>query len=182
MVQTSPTPKSLLPNQQSKPPRLAVWLATGCGAGYLPVMPGTYGSALGVILYLMLAAVARATQLPPWTLGIAALVVTVTSLMVVAVALRDFREHDPQVIVLDEVVGQVLALLALPLDAPNAFSYWAAVTGAFLLFRFLDAIKPYPIWKLERLPGAWGVMGDDVAAGLIAAALLAGLPRFGFGF
>jgi len=51
----------------------------------------------------------------------------------------------------------------------------------FLLFRTLDAIKPYPIWKLERLGGAWGVMADDLAAGLIAAVLLATILHFGFG-
>jgi len=57
-----------------------------------------------------------------------------------------------------------------------------SVAAGFLFFRALDAIKPFPIWKLERLAGFWGVMADDVAAGLVAAALLAGTLRFGLGF
>ena len=103
-----------------------------------------------------------------------------TSIWVVSIALRSFREQDPPAIVLDEVAGQVLALLPLPLAAPAPISYWLAVGAGFLLFRSLDAIKPYPIWKLERLGGAWGVMVDDLAAGLIAAVILAGVLRFGF--
>ena len=159
-----------------------MWLATGCGAGYLPFMPGTYGSALGVLLYLGLAALAKTTPYPHVFLGAAALAVTALSIWIAALALRSFYEPDPQVIVLDEVAGQVLALLPLPLVTPLApTSYWIAVGIGFLLFRALDALKPYPIWKLERLEGFWGVMADDLGAGLIAAALLAGILRVGFG-
>jgi phosphatidylglycerophosphatase A len=154
-----------------------VWLATGFGLGYLPVMPGTYGSALGVVLYLVLASLARASAQPAWMLAAGVLVITLLSLWFAALALRTFREHDPQVIVVDEVVGQMMTLVPLPLVAPTTFSYWLAVGVAFLLFRALDAIKPYPIWKFERLPGVWGVMGDDVAAGLLAAGALAGILR-----
>jgi len=154
-----------------------VWLATGCGVGYLPVMPGTYGSALGVIVYLLLVTVARSTDQPAWVLGGGALAVTLLGVRVASLALRSFREHDPQAIVLDEVAGQVVALTPLPLVAPATISYWLALAAGFLLFRALDALKPYPIWKFERLPGAWGVMGDDVAAGLFAAGILAGVLR-----
>lgn len=177
----SPTPHSPLPTPPSSAPRWAVWLATGLGAGYLPVMPGTYGSALGVLLYLGLAALARTTSHPAWFLGGAALVVCGVAIWIVFVALRSFREQDPPFIVLDEVAGQVLALLPLPLAAPAKISYWLAVGAGFLLFRALDAIKPYPIWKLERLGGAWGVMADDLAAGLLAAIFLAAILRFGLG-
>ncbi len=175
-----PTPNPPL-SPSPKAPRWAVWLATGFGAGYLPVMPGTYGSALGVLLYLGLAALARMTLHPGWVLGAGTVAVIVLSVCVVAIALRGFREHDPQVIVLDEVAGQMLALVPLPLAAPATLSYWLAVAAGFLFFRALDAIKPFPIWKVERLPGVWGVMGDDLAASLLAAALLAIALRFGFG-
>jgi phosphatidylglycerophosphatase A len=145
-------------------------------------MPGTYGSALGVLLYLGLAALARATAHPALALGAAAVVVTALSIGVAALALRSFYEPDPQVIVLDEVAGQVLALLPLPLTAPLApSSYWIAVGIGFLLFRALDTLKPYPIWKVERLHGVWGVMGDDLAAGLLAAVILGMLLRVTFG-
>jgi phosphatidylglycerophosphatase A len=158
-----------------------VWCATGFGAGYLPVMPGTYGSALGVLLYFALAALARTTEHPAWVLGAGTAAVVVISFWVVAIALRGFREHDPQVVVLDEVAGQMVALLPLPLEAPSTISYWLSVAAGFLFFRALDAIKPFPIWKLERLAGFWGVMADDVAAGTVAAALLAGVIRVGLG-
>ena len=182
MLNNSPTPHSPLPTPPAKAPRWAVWLATGCGAGYLPFMPGTYGSALGVLLYLGLAALARTTAYPAWILGAAAIAVVALSIWVAALALRSFYEPDPQVIVLDEVAGQVLALLPLPLTTPLApGSYWIAVGIGFLLFRALDALKPYPIWKAERLHGAWGVMGDDLVAGLIAAAALRAILWWGFG-
>ena len=177
-----PTPHSPLPTPSAKGPRWAVWLATGCGAGYLPFMPGTYGSALGVLLYLGLAALAQTTSHPAWVLGAAAVAVTGLSIWVAALALRSFYEPDPQVIVLDEVAGQVLTLLPLPLTTPLApGSYWIAVGIGFLLFRALDALKPYPIWKFERLHGVWGVMSDDLAAGLIAAVMLGAILWLGFG-
>jgi len=170
-----PAPHSPLPTPPVAAPRWAVWFATGLGVGYLPVMPGTYGSALGVLLYFALAALARATEHPAWVLGAGTVSIVALSFWVVAIALRGFREHDPQVIVLDEVAGQMVALFPLPLEAPATISYWLSVAAGFLFFRALDAIKPFPIWKLERLAGFWGVMADDVAAGLVAAALLAGL-------
>jgi len=181
-IRTEPFPAPHSPLPTPRKSRWAVWLATGCGAGYLPFMPGTYGSALGVLLYLGLAELARTTAYPAGALAAAAVVVTGLSIWVAALALRSFCEPDPQVIVLDEVAGQVLALLPLPLTTPLApRSYWIAVGIGFLLFRALDALKPYPIWKAERLHGVWGVMGDDLAAGLITAALLAAILRFGFG-
>ena len=155
--------------------RLAVWLATGLGVGYLPVMPGTYGSALGVLLYFGLVALAQTTSYPGGFLLAGTAAIVALSFWIVSIALRSFREHDPQVVVLDEVAGQMVALAPLPLEAPATVSYWFSVAAGFLFFRALDAIKPFPIWKLERLPGFWGVMADDVAAGLIAAALLFGL-------
>ena len=171
----SPASHSPLTAPSPKAPRWAVWFATGLGVGYLPVMPGTYGSALGVMLYFALAALARTTEHPAWVLGAGTAAVVALSLWVVAIALRSFREHDPQVIVLDEVAGQMVALFPLPLEAPATTSYWFSVAAGFLFFRALDAVKPFPIWKLERLTGFWGVIADDVAAGLVAAALLAGL-------
>ena len=73
------------------------------------------------------------------------------------------------------MAGQVLALLPLPLAAPATNSYWEAVAAGFLLFRSLDSIKPYPISKLERLEGPWGILADDIGAALVAAVLLWGL-------
>ena len=181
-IAKSPTPRNdtnvsfrQLPTPSTPAPRWAVWLATGLGVGRLPLMPGTYGSALGVAVYLGLAALANRTAYPRLGLCAAAVALTGSSLFLISVALRSFLEEDPPAIVLDEVAGQVLALLPLPLAAPATNSYWEAVAAGFLLFRSLDSIKPYPISKLERLEGPWGILADDIGAALVAAVLLWGL-------
>ena len=158
----------------------AVWLATGLGVGYGPVMPGTYGSALGVLLYLAVARVLQSLPHAQILIAIAALVIAALSLQIVAIALRSFQSKDPQVIVLDEVAGQFVTLLPLPLASSRGASYWLAVIVGFGLFRMLDATKPYPIRKFERLPRAWGVVGDDLAAGVVGAMLLVALQWLGW--
>jgi phosphatidylglycerophosphatase A len=76
----------------------------------------------------------------------------------------ELGQLDPGCIVIDEVCGQLIALAFLP-------AAWVPVGASFVLFRFFDIIKPWPIRKLEKLPGGWGIMADDVGAGLAAAAL-----------
>lgn len=142
-------------------------------------MPGTYGSALGVALYFGLAALARESSYPKVFLLASLLAVAALSILVVAAALPNFTDEDPPAIVLDEVAGQMWALFPLSLLPPGTAFYWGAAAAGFLLFRALDAIKPYPVWKLERLRGGWGVVADDLAAGGLAAILLAGLIRWG---
>ena len=141
-------------------------------------MPGTYGSALGVALVMGLNALAASTPYPRLTVWFATLAIVPLSIVVTARALRFFREEDPQVIVVDEVAGQSLTLLPLAGEPATGISYWLAVFVGFVLFRALDAIKPYPIWKLGHLKGAWGVVADDLAAGIAAAALLLAFLRF----
>ncbi len=158
----------------------AVWLATGLGVGYGPVMPGTYGSALGVGLYLALVRCLVPLPHPRLLLTLATLAVAALSIRVVSIALRSFSVQDPQEVVFDEVAGQLVTLLPLPLVPQQRFSYWMAVLAGFLLFRILDAAKPYPIWKLERLKGSWGVVCDDLAAGVIGALILFSLRWFGW--
>jgi phosphatidylglycerophosphatase A len=160
--------------------RLALFLSTGLGAGYGPVMPGTYGSALGVGLYIALAHFASPLPHPRMLLALFAAAFALFSIWVVSIALRGFTVKDPQEIVLDEVAGQLLTLVPLPLAYASPRSHWLAVFAGFLLFRLFDAAKPYPIWKFERLPGAWGVVVDDLAAGLLAAVVLVALNWLGW--
>jgi phosphatidylglycerophosphatase A len=155
-------------------------LVGGLGAGYGPVMPGTYGSALGVGLYLVLARLVVPLPHARLLLALASLAIIAISIPVVSMALCRFTVHDPQEVVLDEVVGQLVTLLPLPLAPQSRSSYWMAVFAGFLLFRALDAAKPYPIWKLERLKGAWGVVCDDLGAGMIGAVILCGLRWIGW--
>lgn len=137
-------------------------LATFFGAGLLRPAPGTWGSlAAAAIWYFGL----RAAHVA----GVHALVATVAGAAVVTLigipaATRVERESgrtDPGFVVIDEVAGQWLALLAAPLD-------WRYALAAFLLFRFFDIVKPWPARQLEKLPGGTGIMLDDLAAGAYA--------------
>ena len=138
-------------------------VATVFGSGYSAVAPGTVGSALGVLLFWPMAAVAW-----PWQAAASAVLFVVGSLAAGRVARRVGRK-DPGIVVVDEVVGQWVTLTALP------FTPVTAGLG-FLLFRAMDIVKPWPARDLERVPGGWGIMADDVAAGVFAQlALRAGL-------
>jgi phosphatidylglycerophosphatase A len=141
-------------------------------------MPGTYGSALGVGLYVLLDSLLT-PHVGAWGLATATLLIASLSGPVIGGALPHFSEHDPSPIVLDEVAGQMVTLLPLAFLQPGSPSLTALVAG-FLLFRVMDVIKPYPVRKLESLPGATGVLADDLAAGALGALVLTALARWGW--
>ncbi len=145
---------------------LATAVATAGGAGFLPVAPGTAGSLVGLVLFCVL------YQFP---LMVQVTAVVLVSLLGVAAASRVARRsgvEDPGMVVIDEVAGMWVSLLFLP------FSPVTAVAG-FVLFRVMDVVKPAPARQLERLPGGWGIMCDDLMAGIYANLLLrAGLGAF----
>ncbi len=146
--------------------RAALLLATCGGLGYAPWAPGTAGS-----LAAMGSGYALTTLigLSPLWLALGAVVLFVPAVRAAEVAETHFSITDPRAVVIDEVVGQWLALAAAAPDKPV---HWAL---GFALFRAFDILKPYPIRRFERLPGGWGVVGDDFAAGLYAMMILAGL-------
>ena len=137
-------------------------LATFFGAGYLKPGPGTYGSAAAVLLWYAAAHIFPSTSL---TLAIAttlaAILITLIGIPASTITARESARNDPGFVVIDEVAGQLFALILLPPD-------WAHAALALLLFRLLDIFKPWPIRKLEALPEGTGIMLDDVAAGIIA--------------
>lgn len=141
-------------------------IGAGFGSGLSPVAPGTAGSLAAVILYYLLTR-AFTDPIEQQTLLIALIVagfplgVWATGLLVTA------ENNDPGRAVWDEFVGMWLTCLLLPPTLP-----W--LLAAFIAFRFFDVIKPWPAAELERLPGGWGIMADDVAAGIYGAALLNG--------
>ena len=137
----------------------ATLVATGLGSGYAPVAPGTAGSLVGLLLFLPLAGRSWPTQLA------AVLVVTVIGALAGGRVASSLGRKDPGLVVVDEVAGQWITFLALPLTPV------IAVAG-FLLFRVMDIVKPWPARDLERLPGGWGIMADDVAAGIYAQLFL----------
>jgi phosphatidylglycerophosphatase A len=137
----------------------ATLLATGFGSGYSPIAPGTAGSAVGLVLLLPLARLA-----PGWQVAIAAATFLAGVAAAGHVAAR-VRVEDPGIVVVDEVVGQWVSLLFLPLSP-------LTLLLGFLLFRALDIVKPWPARQLEALHGGWGIMADDLMAGVYANLLL----------
>ena len=149
--------------------RWAWLLATGLGIGYLRPGPGTWASAATVIAWW---AIARSIPAVNWAvaLGLAALV----SAMGIPAATRAAREsgqHDPSFVVIDEVAGQLIALIGVPL-------VWKSLFVSFILFRAFDIVKPPPVRQLERLPEGSGIVLDDVMAGLYALIAVQALLRF----
>lgn len=144
------------------------WLAFGLGSGLSPKAPGTMGSLLAVLLYLPLAML-------EWQWYLLVLVVGFWAGCVFCeLTSRDLQVHDHGGIVWDEFIGQWLALLPLVLLGVNG---WVWLLAGFGLFRFFDVLKPWPIRWLDRhVHGGFGIMIDDVLAGVMGAlALWAGL-------
>ena len=152
--------------------RLAYVIATGAGAGFAPVAPGTLGAIEGVVVFLVFNAVANntASLSPLWSFALfVAINVALFTLGVWASsrACEICALEDPGQVVIDEVSGQLIALAPL-VAAPSV----AGIMLAFLLFRLFDIFKPYPVRNLERLRAGLGVMADDALAGIYAAALV----------
>ena len=149
--------------------RAALLLATGLGAGWAPLVPGTFGSVLGVAA--------------AWTLSLGGPVATVAGLCAVTAAgtwaagraEAILAKRDPGAVVVDEIAGQILTLAFVP-ATPRA------ILLGFVLFRALDILKPFPARRLESLPGGSGIMADDLMAGLYANLLLQGAAYFLPGF
>ncbi len=146
--------------------RAGLVVATAFGAGYAPVAPGTVGSAVGLLLWLVLPRML-------WLQVAATVVVALAGTWAGTVAEAHFKSRDPGEVVVDEVAGMMVTLLFNPV----AGATWAA--AAFVLFRAADIVKPFPVNRLERLPGGVGIMADDLMAGVYAnAALRAGMWAF----
>jgi phosphatidylglycerophosphatase A len=144
-------------------------LATGLGAGFVPIAPGTVGSLEGVVIFLAVLALHLGLSASLLLLAILNLVVFAVGVWASTRTCEITGRKDPRLVVIDEVSGQLIALT--PLALWPSFSIAAVVIG-FLLFRLFDIYKPYPIRKLERLHAGLGVMADDVLAGIYAAVLL----------
>ena len=146
---------------------MAIFLATGAGAGHGPIAPGTWGSALGVALALPLAAGG------PGLYAAVLVCLLAAGIWAADEAERVYAREDDGRIVIDEVVGQLLALTPL-LDEPAAMHSPLWLVTGFVTFRVFDVWKPGPArWAERRFSGGTGVMLDDVVAGAFAALVLA---------
>ena len=145
-------------------------LATWFGCGHFPVAPGTVGLLGALVVAIPLAA----AGVPPWGFLVLSLLLLYPSIAAAtSVAVRTGRK-DPQIVVVDEVLGQWITL------SGASTLHWKSFALALALFRFFDILKPPPIRRLERLPGGAGIVLDDVLAGVYGAIVLGLLGRFGF--
>ncbi|HKP62356.1 MAG TPA: phosphatidylglycerophosphatase A [Polyangiales bacterium] len=143
--------------------RIAYLLATWFGCGRVPRMPGTIGTLAALPLYWLLQA------LGSWGVAAGALAVTALGVWAADRVARSLGAKDPQIVVIDEVAGLLVAL------SPNVHG-WSAVLFGVIAFRVFDQWKPWPAAQFEaNLPGGWGIVMDDIAAGSWVALLLVAL-------
>jgi phosphatidylglycerophosphatase A len=134
--------------------RISEWYATCSYVGYLPFAPGTWGSLLACIIVYFCPSIRNPI-----------IIALITAGGVVASERARGIDADPGYVVIDEFVGMLVTV------AGHSVTFWGLTKG-FILFRAFDILKPYPIRKLERLPGGYGIIADDVLAGVFASAAL----------
>jgi phosphatidylglycerophosphatase A len=150
------------------------WIVTCFGLGWLPVAPGSWGSlppaiAFGLLMYA--GAPAAATVV----LAVMLVVGCVTCVLYAPASIAAKGTDDPGEVVMDEFAAQALTFLVLPLLGTRGLCGWESTVLAgvgFLAFRAIDIAKPWPIRRLERLPAGWGILADDLAAGVCSAILV----------
>jgi len=165
---------------------------TTFGVGYLPLMPGTYGSMVGVGTYLLIRHFEsvggnflslynwQTARIEAWQHAVNLIVFLLFCLLGIWAANRAtqlFKNKDPQQAVVDEVIGQLIVFLFVPFAIG-----WQFVIAGFLLFRLFDIWKPYPIDSLQNLPAGIGVCADDMLAGVYAGICLALIYAISFSF
>jgi phosphatidylglycerophosphatase A len=152
-------------------PLRATLIATFFGIGHLTPGPGTWGSAATVVLWWLLAhKITPGWQ--PWAAALLALAAVLIGIPAATRVSRASGRKDPQFVVIDEVAGQLVTLIAAPVA-------WQSLLLGFILFRAFDIVKPPPVRQLERLPEGMGIVVDDVGAGLYALAVMQIVLHFG---
>jgi phosphatidylglycerophosphatase A len=152
-------------------PRWATLVATFFGVGYLRPGPGTWGSAATVLLWWLVARwIVPGWQ--PWVAILVALAAVLVGIPAATQVARASGRKDPQFVVIDEVAGQLITLIAAPIA-------WQSLLLGFILFRAFDIVKPPPVRQLERLPEGVGIVVDDVGAGLYGLAVMQVVLHFG---
>jgi phosphatidylglycerophosphatase A len=143
--------------------RVADLISTWFGCGRAPVAPGTVGSAAAIAIAILLQRYAGFTR---WHFPLMAAVLFLPAVWAAGVTAREAKIKDPGFVVVDEVIGQWIAL------GGARTLRWETYLAAFLLFRLFDIWKPPPVRQLEALPDGWGINADDVMAGVYAALVL----------
>lgn len=160
-----PQPEPAQADDERPPRTIEAWLiATFLGIGFTPLAPGTAASAATVLLWALAARWLQPAAQFPVALGIVcgAIIAGIPCASIVA---RETGRDDPQIVVIDEVAGQMLTLLLAPVG-------WKTLLAGFILFRVFDTLKPFPLRRLEKLPEGSGVVMDDVGAGVYGLAIM----------
>jgi len=145
-----------------KDARLSDWIATVGKVGTLPFAPGTWGSLVALIAWFLIH-----DWLTPHLFIVVTIIIFIVGVITSTIVEKNSSSHDPSRVVIDEWVGQWVALAYLP----KTIGFGIA---GFLLFRLFDIWKPWPIRKLDEIPNGWGIMLDDVGAGLFALIIIQG--------
>ena len=159
-------------------------LLTSCfGLGWLPVAPGTWGSLPPVIVFALMCHFGTPTVVTSIVMASLAVAGSVVCVKFASAAIAATGQTDPREVVADEFAGQ--AVTFIPIGAVPGGQIWTTVLLGFLLFRLFDIAKPWPIRKLEKLPKTWGILADDLLAGVYAWLTLLVcskflIPRFTF--
>jgi phosphatidylglycerophosphatase A len=157
--------------ENSRAPLWASVIATFFGVGRLRPGPGSWGSAATVLLWCVAARALAPNLRTPVAIALA-VIVTLVGIPAATQVARASGKKDPQFVVIDEVAGQLIALIAVPVA-------WKTFLAGFILFRAFDITKPPPVRQLEKLPAGTGIVMDDVAAGLYALVVMQLLLRSG---
>lgn len=150
--------------------KLNLFFATGFCVGYLPCVPGTFGTAVATAMFALGFYFLKDQILVANVMFF--IMMLIPSILIAGRAEKHFNKKDAQQIVIDEIMGYSISVLFHPFSIPLALS-------AFVLFRIFDIIKPFPICKLQDLPGGIGVVADDLLAGLFTNICLWGVVLIG---
>jgi phosphatidylglycerophosphatase A len=166
-----PAPELDLAEPSRRTPPWATLIGTFFGIGRLQPGPGSWASAATVFLWAALAYALGPALRTPVAIALA-VVVMLIGIPAATLVARGSGIKDPQFVVIDEVAGQLIALIAVPLA-------WKSLLAGFILFRVFDIVKPPPVRQLEALPEGVGIVLDDIAAGLYALGIVHLLLHFG---
>jgi len=145
--------------------KFILFLATGFGVGYSPIMPGTMGTIVAVLLFLF-------ASMNVYIFYSTLLLLLIISVPLSGAAEKIIGQKDPASVVIDEIVGYFVAMVGLQITWGQPFWNYKYLILGFVIFRIFDIVKPWPIKQLQDLKGGWGIVIDDVVAGIFTRILL----------
>ena len=147
--------------------------ASGFGLGWLPLAPGSWGSLPPAIIFALMSCFNVSSTIIIIVMGVLALAGSVICVKCAPASIEATGDTDPNEVVADEIAGQAITFVFAGASmAVAASGVWGLTLGGFFLFRLFDVIKPCPARRLEKLPQGWGILADDIVAGLYAAIAL----------